>query len=1072
MRTLLILSLLCPLLSMCQPLSLKLKVISEGGEPVAVATITIKHAVEKEAAQTSNTERRTTQTNNGGECTLANLQLNDTLTISAVGYEPETEIYDQGLTRYPQLLVMLRRRVGVLNEVVVNTGYQQLPKERATGSFTAITTRQFNQQVGTNVLDRLPAIANGFAYDRRTTSPGFSIRGLSTIQGEKGPLVVVDNFPYSGDIQNINPNEVESITLLKDAAAASIWGTKAGNGVIVITTKKGRFNQPLSIEWNNNLTIAAKPDLFSLPQMASADFIDVEQFLFGKNFYNSQVNSSQRPPLTPVVELLLQKAAGTLSQQDLDTRLNGLRSQDWRTDLERYVYQSAVAQQYALSLQAGSRFIASRFSIGADVNTSELAATYRRLNLQWHNSFRLGSRFRFEASLNYTGSRTRNGRTPFTGLTTSNGALPPYTRLAGSGGEPLPVIKNYRQRYIDTAGAGKLLDWNYYPLTDDQQREATTILTDILTNGGLQYNILPGLRLDLKYQYEKQVVTGKNIAGAGSYAARDLVNTFTQLNRTTGQLTYKVPPGSILDLSLTDLVAHKGRAQLTFNKTIRWLNLALLTGAEASQTTSGNNTARTYGFDTDILTFSPVDYTVRYPLFTGGTNFIPAANSISSRTDRFVSFFANGALTFRDRYTLSASARRDASNLFGVATNDKWTPLWSAGAAWELSKETFYKSGVFPYLRLRTTYGFSGNVDQSRSALTRIAYASASPYTLMPYAIISAFANPSLRWERVRMLNIGFDLRAAGDRVTLSADLYRKTAFDLFGLAQVDPTAGIGGTITRNAAAMQGRGLDLELNTRNTVGKLKWSTTWNLNLYADKITETYISAQPSRSYVGTTTPGISSLLGKPVYSILAYQWAGLDSQTGDPLGYINKQPSKDYNALTGLQTLVSDLHYFGPALPTAFGSLGNTLSWNHLSLTVQLVYKLGYYIRRDALSYSALYTARTGHSEFANRWQKPGDEQNTTVPSMIYPAVAARDAFYLGSEVNVTKGDHLRLQFLRLSYDWMARKTTGPSAIRFFLVGNNLALLWKATSENIDPDYPVTGLRPGPSLSAGINLNF
>jgi TonB-linked SusC/RagA family outer membrane protein len=1055
---------------MCQALTLKGKIINEQGEPIQGATITLKRP------PTPNTQPQTPNSalssDANGEFSIANLHLGDTVIITAVGYERYTFIYDHSYARYPLTTIWLKRRISQLGEVVVNTGYQQLPKERATGSFTTITSQEFNLQVGTTVLDRLPAIANGFTYDRRTTSPGFSLRGLSTIQGERGPLIVVDNFPYSGDITNINPAEVEAITFLKDAAAASIWGAKAGNGVVVITTKKGRFNQPLSLTWQNNLTITAKPDLFTLPQMTATDFIEVEQFLFAKNHYNSQLTSAQRPPLSPVVELLLQRAGGTLAQADLDNRLVTLRQRDWRTDLDRWFYQPAVNQQYALSLQTGSRSFATRFSIGGDINVSDLAATYRRLNLHWQNSFRVGNRLQFEAAVSYTGSRNRNGRPAFGSFTTANGALPPYTEIVGPAGEALPVIKNYRLRYTDTAGAGRLLDWNYYPLTDYQHTAATTSLSDILVNGGLQYTIHPGLLFNLTYQYEKQAVAGKTVTGAESYAARDLVNLFTQLNRATGALTYRVPPGAILDLSHTDLVAHKARAQLSWNRDVRNLRFAAIGGAETSQAALNSSAARTYGYDVATLSFAQVDYTVRHPLFTGGTNFIPAANSISSRTDRFVSFFANTALTFLDRYTLSASARRDASNLFGVATNEKWTPLWSAGAAWEISKEGFYRSRFLPYLRLRTTWGVSGNVDQSRSALTRITYASASPYTLQPYATISAFANPELRWERVRTINIGLDLRAAGNRLVLAVDVFQKEAFDLFGLAQVDPTAGIGGTVTKNAAAMKGRGLDLELTTQNTTGGLRWSTTWNLNHYTDKITKTYIATQLGRSYVGTTTPGITILEGKPVYSIFAYHWEGLDPQTGDPLGLLNGQTSKDYNALTGAQTLVTDLRYMGPAMPTTYGSLGNTLAWKNLSLTAQLVYKWGYVVRRDALSYTALFGSRAGHPDYAGRWKKPGDEQHTNVPSLVYPAVSARDAFYQGAAVHVTKGDHLRLQFLRLSYDWTAKKQTGPKAIRFFLVGNNLALLWKATREPIDPDFPVAAVRPGPSLSAGVNLNF
>src|SRR5690606_11506454 len=146
--------------------------------------------------------------------------------------------------------VILKKEQQEMEEVtVMSTGYQNIPKERATGSFTQIDNKLYNQQVGTDVISRLYYITNGLTgYSQRTpTGTDMMIRGLSTIQGPKTPLIVLDNFPYHGDINNINPNDVENVTILKDAAAASIWGAKAGNGVIVITTKKAKFNQKTKV---------------------------------------------------------------------------------------------------------------------------------------------------------------------------------------------------------------------------------------------------------------------------------------------------------------------------------------------------------------------------------------------------------------------------------------------------------------------------------------------------------------------------------------------------------------------------------------------------------------------------------------------------------------------------------------------------------------------------------------------------------------------------------------------------------------------------------------------------------
>ncbi|SEN45755.1 TonB-dependent outer membrane receptor, SusC/RagA subfamily, signature region [bacterium A37T11] len=170
-------------------------------------------------------------------------------------------------------------------EVLVNTGYQQLPKERATGSFAVVDNKLFNQQVSTDVLSRLEAVANGVVVDRSYSStPTLMVRGLSTIQGPREVLIVVDNFPYEGELKNLNPNDIQDITILKDAAAASIWGARAGNGVIVIRTKKGQFNQPNSISFNTNVTISNKPNLYKIKQVSSDAFVEYEKFLYERGY--------------------------------------------------------------------------------------------------------------------------------------------------------------------------------------------------------------------------------------------------------------------------------------------------------------------------------------------------------------------------------------------------------------------------------------------------------------------------------------------------------------------------------------------------------------------------------------------------------------------------------------------------------------------------------------------------------------------------------------------------------------------------------------------------------------------
>ncbi|MCH5685212.1 carboxypeptidase-like regulatory domain-containing protein [Niabella sp. W65] len=291
---------------------------------------------------------RTVSTNNKGHFTIQiALNVNTAVVVvNHVGYEPT--MITVVLPQRDTLNIFLQTSSRLLDEVeIISTGYQKIPKERATGSFATVSNELFNQQVGTDILSRLPAIANSIVMDNgRQGVPQMMIRGLSTISGPKDPLVIIDNFPFDGDITNINPNIVANITILKDASASSIWGARAANGVIVITTKSGRFNQPITLSFNSNLTIGAKPDLGYIRQMASGDYIEMEQELFNRGFYNSQINSTSRPVISPMVDLLNKVRNGTITEEQAQQQINAWRIVDARDQFNQYMYKPSVNQQY------------------------------------------------------------------------------------------------------------------------------------------------------------------------------------------------------------------------------------------------------------------------------------------------------------------------------------------------------------------------------------------------------------------------------------------------------------------------------------------------------------------------------------------------------------------------------------------------------------------------------------------------------------------------------------------------------------------------------------------------------
>ena len=1033
---------------MCQQIKIKGKIINEINEPVAGAIITVKRA----GKSYENSTPQPVLSDNNGEFSLTGLFYTDTLIITAEGYETLHEIFSENDRGY--LLIELKRKLNAMEEVVINTGFQTIPRERATGSFSTVSKKLLDQQISTDILSRLEAVANSISIDNKTLSGGIMVRGLSTIKGPKAPLIILDNFPYEGDLTNINPNDVENITILKDAAAASIWGAKAGNGVIVITTRKARLHQKFSMELTTNYTILGQPDLYYQPQMSSSEFIDLEKFLFSQRYRFSDTAASAKPPFSPVYEILFKQRRGLLSSTETENLLNNYRSGDIRKDFKDLIYNNGLNQQYAINMQGGTSHLAWLISLGHDRNRSTLDDTYERYSLRFHNTYQPTSNITVTAAFTGTSIQSRTGKKGFNEEKTARGNFQPYLTLLNDQGIETGIYKDFRQTFLDTLGKGKLYDWKYYPLSDHLHDYLQSDNMHLLGLIGINATILKRFSLDVKYQYENQFSASDHLQDDQSYFTRNLVNFYSQINHSNQTITYRVPQGNILDKSSGKIIAHNIRSSINYSRD--WLNsdIIILAGMEIRQSKSIGNSYRIFGYNPEILTIGRVDQVTTFPsIINGSRSLIPNINSLSGSINRFASFYSNAAYNWKNKYTVSASARRDASNLFGVNTNDKWNPFWSAGLSWKISSEDFWNWNTISFLKLRATYGFSGNIDPSKVAATTIRYnANLSSFTQSPYAQFDNYANPELRWERVSTMNFGIDFGSINNIISGTIEYYHKNGTDLFGPSPVDYTAGLrNNSIEKNVASMKAWGWDFEINSNNVRGKFEWSSHLNLSLYQDRVTE-YYRETPNASFFLSDGLAITPYPGLPVVGVFSYKWAGLDPLTGDPLGYVDGQVSKDYTAISN--GVLNDLIYNGTQLPKLFGSLGNTFSWKNIELTAALTYKFGYVFRRNSIHYGNLFTGSSLHSDYNQRWQNPGDEQFTQVPSMIYPAVSRRDGLYTNSEILIEKGDHIRLNYITLSYSLFRSYIPKLpfSHVRLYVNMSNAGILWRANNQGLDPD--------------------
>jgi TonB-linked SusC/RagA family outer membrane protein len=1050
------------------PIDIHGQVTNEKGEPVEGVTITVKGT------------KNATASDANGFFTLKNVDANATLVFTSVNME-SLEIKVGG--RSDLTTVKLKTRVIEDEEVKItySNGYQQIPKERATGSFDFIDNKLYNREVSTDVLSRLNGIANSLYFSQ--TGEGVKpenifIRGLSTINGGTTPLIVVDNFPYYADINNLNPNDVESITVLKDAAAASVWGAKAGNGVIVITTKKGKYNQPFQLSLNTNVTLQNRPDIFyDKSFLNSNDFINVEQFLYGKGFYASDLTSYNYRVVSPVVRLMANRDAGLIRPDAANAKIDSMRQLDNRSQQEQYFYRKAFTQQYSLALSGGGQNLNYYVSAGYDKYLSPtIDNDYNKQTVHSYTSIKPVKNLDIQLGLDYTHfSNNSNGY----GISSfyaggGKGAYYPYAMLVDANGNHLSLPKDYAQSFKDTASAGALLDWNYRPLDENANSNSNSETNDISMNIKATYAITNALSFSIAYQFEKNNVQYKQIKSQQSYYARNLINEYTQSDGL--QLTYPIPLGGILDQNNSNLTTHNIRPALSFNKNWNGIHeLSALAGMEINQThVSSNSPSTIYGYNDDLLTFTNVNYSPGYyPFFDdiGGASGIPNGAGYSDILNRFVSYYANAAYTFKNRYTISGSIKKDESNLFGANTNKRGVPLWSSGIKWKLSDEPFYKFKFIPQLALRMTYGYAGNVVNSLSALPVIGYFSGAPYTNLNYAYVSYPSNPDLRWEKVGTFNAAIDFGFKNNVVNGTIEYFHKNATDLIATnVPIDFTSGYT-NLTKNAANLATNGVDVQLNVKWLNRSFQWLTTINGN-YVKSIVKKYFLIRTNYKGLVGTGGSINPQEGHNPYAIFSYNFAGLDPATGNPQGYINKQISTNYLKLVN-PTSITDLVEQGSGRPPYFGNLMNTFSWKGFTLSANILGRFGFYFRKNTINYYNLFNSWQGNADFENRWQQPGDEKTTTVPSMTYPANSNRDRFYQYSTATVLKGDFVRLQDINLGYDFNAVKLGHYTLkkVTVYFYANNIGILWRANKEGIDPDA-VSGYPDPRSYSAGIQATF
>ncbi|MGA6119329.1 SusC/RagA family TonB-linked outer membrane protein [Sphingobacterium anhuiense] len=984
------------------------------------------------------------------------------VSLSFTGYQ----VLDTLLSLQKDHRIALTVKISVIDEVYINTGFQKISKERAVGSYQVINEESLNRSNSTDILGRLKNVSNSVLFPdaysassyngQQQTTPNLTVRGISTLRNQsQQPLIIVDNFPYEGNIIDISPNDVENISILKDAAATSIWGSKAGNGVIVITTKNGKGKLKQSLTVSSQMAWTEKPKLMQDRIMTSAAYIEFEEFLFDKGFYTSIETNRAKKALSPWIEALIEKRDGKRTADQLEQLRAELSRRDVRQDYLKHIYVAPFMQQYGVAYTDNNGKSSIRSSLNFDQNRASLEQNrYKRATFRTNYSSKITEQLQLTSIVgitwndrSLTSSQSNYG---YNLLKMGDRSLPPYIRFTDEDGLPISIAKDYRAGFIEQVSKENLLlDWSYNPILESQlnpQRQK-----DLNTIGSLQlnYKLLKGLDLEAIYQFQYSYQTDQDLNGLDSYFARDLINRFSQVQN--NKVTYVVPKGGILKLGDSRSLSNQLRLQTQFNRTWGTMHsLQALAGMEIRSMDAQSNASLTYGYDDNSLAYSSaLDFATRYPIYANlaVNSTINNAKSFSDLSDRFVSYYGNINYDYRNWIQVYASIRKDASNLFGVETNKKWTPLWSTGLSWNLKEFLQIGATGVDLLKIKGTFGYSGNAPTNIAAKTvLLRYPNSDTYNVnLPYAWIQNPPNENLRWEQVGTVNVGVDFSFWNNRLAGSLEFFRKNTKDLLAAVPLDLTSGVASMIM-NSGTTRVNGVDLNLSSFATLKSIKWKTNLMLSFTENKVVDYYFNYASANLYLSS---GITPVEGYQAFPIFSYKWNGLDPETGNPIGLFNGEPSQSYTDIVR-NTKLEDLVYHGTARPRYFGNWLNSFSYGPLTLSANIGFYFDYYFRRNSINYTALVNSGSGHADYLLRWQKAGDELHTYVPSLQYPVMANRETFYTNSSILVERGDHIRVNDIRceLNLDkWLSSKY--QISVHGGL--NNIGILWRKNEHKLDP---------------------
>lgn len=1004
-------------------------VTDDSGEPVIGASIIVKGTTTG------------TVTDLDGRFSLSIPEGNQTLEISYIGMLPQT------VQAASNMRVILKADDHVLEEIIV-TGYGVTKKAAFTGSAQVVTSKDLEDTANDNFLKSLQGSVAGLQLNTYTGQPGayssVMIRGRSSFNSGTEPLYVIDGIPmytdklgvYSaagdGDLAasplaNINPNDIESINVLKDATATSIYGARAANGVIVINTKKGKtgkpqFNFTAKAGFNTAASIDSKYRTVNLKKYneiwaeglyneVHKNGLDNSTAAYYMDYFGFHPYPSPSDPngINSYTKELTRDFLLWYTEQGENTK-----DIDWLDEILR----TGSQQEYNLSVQGGTPelryFISGNYykNEGIVIN-SDMQRYSGRANIE-------GKSNKIGYGISITGNYADINNT----LTESQ-----YTN-------PLVAVYDLRpweQVYKEDGSYNMDAYYNPVALNDSE-------FGDITNQKQMIAVINPYFTYDITKELIWKTNAGLNMTQLEEFFYHGKYNPQYNTSGYSGQKSIE----KVNTVSITN--------------TINWItsfesvhNLNVMLGQEAQKT----NYSQVYTAGTN--------YPNEHLTELGATS-IPTDAFSEKRAATLASFFANAQYDYQNKYYFSSSFRTDGSSRFGE--NNRWASFFSVGAKWRLTQEEFMSSTSdwLNDLTLRTSYGTVGNQDIGYYA-ARGLYGYGYNYNKIAGSIHSQIENPDLKWETVAKFNIGTDVTLF-NALTLGIDYYNQQTRDMIFNVPISLTTGHDG-ILKNMGKMENQGVEFLINAQIIKTK-ELSLNANFSLTANK--NKIIKLAQEGPIEGTYSIRKE---GEAYYTFYLPEYAGVDSQTGEPMWY---KGSEGYETTKNYSE--AEQRIVGNADPKVYGAFGMNLKFKHFDFSFDLGYNLGNKILNSGFTYDMqvghYFIGPVSNYVFDNRWQQPGDI--TDVPQFV--AFDGSNANELSTRF-LMNGSYARMKSMTVGYTFphATMRSIGGSNLRLFATAENVFTIRSGDFIGFDPQTRANGLQqwayPVPfTLIFGLSLGF